>query len=318
MSILILGDEMKIRLGYACISETLTKVTSSSNYTYTAYQKEKNNLKLDQIIISNFLDLEKILTYNIKNNIHFYRLSSNIIPLATKKEVDFDYLEPYQIYYKRIGALINNHHLRVDFHISEYCVLNSVNQEVVENSIEILKYHYQLLEAFEIKNKVLIMHIGSNAFGKKNSLARFIHNFKSLPKYLQECIVIENDDKTFTIEDCLNLSKQLKIPVCFDYHHFKCNESSLSYEKIIQSWKTTPKMHFSSPKSKLKKEFRSHHDYINSDDFIIFLNEIKHLNCDIDIMIEAKKKDEALFRLVRELKYKTNYQFIDETTLIIK
>ena len=31
-------------------------------------------------------------------------------------------------------------------------------------------------------------------------------------------------------------------------------------------------------------------------------------------MIEAKMKDEALFRLVRELKYKTNYKFIDETT----
>lgn len=309
---------MKIRLGYACISETLTNVTTSSNYTYTAYQKEKDNLKLDQIIISNLLALEKILTYNIKNNIHFYRLSSNIIPLATKKEVNFDYLKPYQNYYKRIGTLINDHHLRVDFHISEYCVLNSTKQEVVENSMEILKYHYQLLEALEIKDKVLIMHIGSNVFGKKNSLSRFIHNFKTLPQYLQDCIVIENDDKTFTIEDCLYLSNELKIPVCFDYHHFKCNESSIDYRKIIESWQTTPKMHFSSPKSQIKKEFRSHHDYIYSDDFIEFLNEIKYLNCDIDIMIEAKKKDEALFRLVRELKYKTNYQFIDETTFIIK
>ena len=34
-------------------------------------------------------------------------------------------------------------------------------------------------------------------------------------------------------------------------------------------------------------------------------------------MIEAKKKDEALFKLVRELKYLTNYQFIDETSFIV-
>ena len=67
---------MKIRLGYACICETLPGITSSSNYTYTSYLKENDPLKLDQIIISNFLDLEKILIYNIKNNIHFYRLSS--------------------------------------------------------------------------------------------------------------------------------------------------------------------------------------------------------------------------------------------------
>lgn len=308
---------MKIRLGYACICETLPGITSSSNYTYTSYLKENDPLKLDQIIISNFLDLEKILIYNIKNNIHFYRLSSNIIPLATKREVEFDYVEKYQKYYHKIGNLIQQSGMRVDFHISEYCVLNSVNQEVVENSIEILKYHYRLLENFRIQNKVFILHIGSNAFGKKNSLSRFIHNFKKLPKYLQDCLVIENDDKVFTIEDCLYLSDVLQVPICFDYHHFKCNESFLDYTKIIKSWKNTPKMHFSSPKNKTKKEYRSHHDYIDSDVFIQFLNEIKDLDCDVDIMIEAKKKDEALFRLVRELKYKTDYQFIDDTTFII-
>ena len=35
-------------------------------------------------------------------------------------------------------------------------------------------------------------------------------------------------------------------------------------------------------------------------------------------MIEAKKKDEALFRLVRQLKYLTNYEFIDETSFNVK
>ena len=35
-------------------------------------------------------------------------------------------------------------------------------------------------------------------------------------------------------------------------------------------------------------------------------------------MIEAKAKDDALFRLVRELKYKTNYKFIDETSFEIQ
>ena len=52
---------MLIRLGYACISETLDNVTSSSTYTYTNFMKEKNYDKLDRIIVSNFLDLEKII-----------------------------------------------------------------------------------------------------------------------------------------------------------------------------------------------------------------------------------------------------------------
>ena len=48
----------------------------------------------------------------------------------------------------------------------------------------------------------------------------------------------------------------------------------------------------------------------------IFYLEKKY-NKNIDIMIEAKKKDEAMFRLIRELKYKTDYKFVDETTFIV-
>ncbi len=309
---------MLIRLGYACISETLDNVTSSSTYTYTNFMKEKDYDKLDRIIVSNFLDLEKIINYNIKNNIHFYRLSSGIIPLATKNDVLFDYINKYQYFYKKIGNLVKTNNMRVDFHPSEYCVLNSTRSEVVQNSIDILEYHYRLLEQFGIDDKVLVLHVGSNQFGKKQSISRFINNFRKLPKYLQNVIAIENDDKIFNVEDCLEISSKINVPVVFDYHHFLCNKSSLDYEKIISTWNKRVKMHFSSPKNKTKKEFRSHHDYIDPDSFIEFLDSIKDLKCDIDIMIEAKKKDEAMFRLIRNLKYKTDYEFIDDTSFILK
>ncbi len=309
---------MILKLGYACISDTLN-ITTSSTYTYTEYLKNSDLNKLDSIIKSNLSNLEEILKYNIKNNIHFYRLSSKLIPLATKKEVDFDYIKKYKDYYKRISKLIKDNDIRVDFHPDQFCVLNSINEETVENSIEILNYHYRILDALGIENKVLILHIGSNVFGKEKSLKRFINNFKKLPKYLQDSIVIENDDKVFTIEDCLFINKELNIPIVLDYHHFKCNHEDDNLEnylqKIFLSWKgKTPKMHFSSPKNYTKKEIRSHHNYIDSDDFISFIELIKKYNYDIDIMIEAKKKDVALFNLVRMIKYKTNYEFIDETS----
>jgi UV DNA damage endonuclease len=75
-----------------------------------------------------------------------------------------------------------------------------------------------------------------------------------------------------------------------------------------------PKIHFSSPKDKKNK--RSHNDYINVDDFIDFLEKIKFTNKDFDVMIEAKKKDDALFRLIRELKYKTDYK-IEKNTIFL-
>lgn len=312
---------MIIHLGYVSISKTLD-ITPSKTLTYTEFNKNKDYNKLDNIIKQNLNNLEKIIDYNIKNNIHFYRLTSKLIPLASHKEINFDYIEKHKEYYKKIGNKIKKHNLRIDLHPDQFCILNSTKKEIIENSINILKYHYNILKALDIKNKVIILHIGSSVFGKDKSIQRFINNFNKLPDYLKKCIVIENDDKIYNINDCLNLCEKLNIPMVLDYHHHICNNNNLNIDKyfnrIFNTWKDlTPKIHFSSPKNNTKKDFRSHHDYINIQDFISFLEKIKTLNKDIDIMLECKAKDEALFRLARLLKYH-NYEFIDESTIKLK
>ena len=306
---------MKIRLGYACITNCLDS-TSSSPYTYGEYLKYGDMEKLDRVIVSNLKSLEEIIYYNIKNNIHFYRMSSKIIPLATKSDVKFDYINKYKSYYDKIGKMISDYDMRVDFHPDQFCVLNSVKSDVVSASIDIFKYHYSLLEAFGIKNKILVLHVGSNSFGKDNSIRRFINNFNKLPKYLKECIAIENDDKVFNVNDVLKISKVTSIPVVLDYHHHLCNKSDFSFVDIFNSWgNRRVKMHFSSPKN--KRDYRSHNEYINGDDFINFIEILKKYDRDIDIMLEAKGKDDSLFRLVRYIKYKTDYEFIDDTTFLV-
>ena len=311
---------MIIRLGYVSISKTLD-LTCSKTITYTNFKKENNLNKIDEIIIENLNNLEKIIDYNIKNNIHFYRLTSKLIPLATKEDVIFDYILKYKKQYQKIGEKINNNKMRVDVHPDQFCVLNSTKKEVLENTFQILEYHYKILEVLGIKNKIIILHIGSSVLGKKNSIKRFINNFYKLPIYIQKCIAVENDDKIYNIEDCLKLCHKLNIPFVLDYHHHLCNNEGQNIDNYIKdifnTWNIIPKIHFSSPKNKTKKDIRSHHDYININDFINFLNKIKHLNIDLDIMLEAKEKDEALFKLVRLLKY-YDYKFIDDTTFFIE
>lgn len=310
---------MNIKLGYVSLSKALD-VTPSSTITYTNFQKENYPVdKLIDITKSNLNALKEITLYNIKNNIHFYRLTSKLVPLATHDKVNFDYIEPLLQEYKEISKLINDNKIRIDTHPDQYAVLNSMDKKIVKNTFEILEYHYKILKALNIKNPIILLHIGSSACGKKASITRFINNFNKLPDYIKKCIAVENDDKVYNIVDTLELCKKLNIPMVLDYHHYICNNDGEKIENyiedIISTWKElNPKFHFSSPKSKLKKEFRSHHDYINSDEFIKFLNILKPYNKTFYIMLEAKGKDDALFRLVRELKYKTNYKFIDETT----
>lgn len=314
---------MKVRLGYVALSKTINNLTTSSTITYTNY-KEKNYTvdKLLEITKNNLDNLNELLIYNIKNNIHFYRLTSKLVPLATHNDVNFDYITPLREIYVKIGDLINKNNIRIDTHPDQFAVLNSTDKKIVKNTYEILEYHYKILDALNIKEKIIILHVGSSVLGKKTSISRFINNFNKLPNHIKNCIALENDDKIYNIIDVLEICKKLNIPMVLDYHHFICNNNGEKLEdyikNIMDTWKTLdPKFHFSSPKSKLKKEFRSHHDYIDVDEFIKFINILKPYNKDIDIMLEAKNKDDALFRLVRQLKYKTNYKFIDETTFIV-
>ena len=83
---------MIIRLGYVAINLTLD-LTTSKTITYTNYFKLKNDdkiIKIDSIIKENLHNLKQIMLYNFKNNIHFYRLSPNIIPLTTHPNININ------------------------------------------------------------------------------------------------------------------------------------------------------------------------------------------------------------------------------------
>jgi UV DNA damage endonuclease len=314
---------MKIRLGYVAIALTLNKVTSSSLMTYSYYKKlnvDFANNKLDKIIVSNLEDLEKIILYNIRNNIHFYRLSSQIIPLATHESVDFEYIKRYDNYFKKISKLINDSNMRVDTHPDQFCVLNSENNLVVQNSINILRFHKELMQSMNIKVPIAVIHIGSKAGGKKEAINRFKSVFNTLDSSIKSMITIENDDKVYNIRNVLKLCNELNVPMTLDFHHYLCNNNDEKIEdyieKICNTWNNglNPKIHFSSSKGRYKQDKRTHNDYIDSDKFIGFIEKIKFINRDIDIMLEAKMKDVALFNLIREIKYKTEYKMIDDTT----
>ena len=311
---------MKIRLGYACISNALDE-TSSSLLTYSQFKKLEDIKKgvgynkLNEVIISNFKSLENILQYNIRNDIYFYRLSSNIIPLLTHPDVEID-LNKYKRYFSNIGKIIKENNIRVDMHVDPYYVLNSVSDNVVKSTINICKIYHNMFKLMKIKSN-LIFHVGGKTISKEEGIKRFLNNFKLLDKEIQDMIMIENDDKIYNIIDCINISKEINCKICLDYHHYKCNndkENISNYlEYIFNTFDGIPKVHFSSPKS--KKEYRAHHDFIDIKEFVKFLDMINACDRDIDIMIEAKMKDDALFRLIRQLKY-LGYK-LSETTIYL-
>ena len=321
---------MKVRIGYVAISNVLgKKVTSSSTVTFSNYSKiqnkEKKLEKLKVVALSNLKALEEILKYNIENNIHFYRITSALIPLVTHPEVgDWGHRKIFKKDFEYIGKIIKGSKMRVDTHPDEFNVINSINPKVVENTQNNLIRQVEWFEDMNLNEKEgkMVIHAGGATGGKEEALKRFINNFDKLPENIKSRLIIENDDKTYTAKEVLDLCKIIKVPMVLDVHHHNCNNDNENLEDMIDDVFNTwidedlpPKLHFSSPKEHEKD--RRHAEFIDANAFVNFLELVKKINRDFDIMLECKEKDVALFKLVKDIKeIKPDYKWLDETTLI--
>ncbi|MFC4408947.1 UV DNA damage repair endonuclease UvsE [Chungangia koreensis] len=318
-----------VRLGYVAMSMELKNASPSQTMTFTQFQKIKDReaaiRKLEQISLSNLEHTLRLLKHNVFKEIHFYRLSSRLIPLANHEELpDWNYIKPLSEKLIEIGAYARKHNIRVDFHPDHFVVMNSPKTEVVKNSLKTLRLHYLLLKGMKIDpTHRCVLHVGGNYNETEKSLEQFVDNWMDVPRAIQKMIMLENDDTSFTVDDTLYLCEKLEIPLVFDYHHHLAHHYYEKWEdkwdRIVATWKDSPlpiKMHISSPKS--EKEFRHHSDYVDVDMFFRYLKEIKGTVPEIHCMIEAKKKDEALFKLMEEIKHREDVEMIDGSSFYLK
>ena len=169
----------------------------------------------------------------------------------------------------------------------------------------------------------MVIHVGGATNGKEAGIERFITNFNTFPEEIKSKLIIENDDKTYTAKETLYLCNELKLPMVLDIHHHNCNNNGEDIYSLIpdifSTWKNEklpPKLHFSSPRDGEKD--RKHSDFINANDFVSFLEKVKVFDIDIDVMLECKEKDFALFKLTEDIKaLKSEYSWIDETTFVV-
>ena len=318
-----------VRLGYVAMSMELQNASPSKTMTFSQFQKIRDReaaiRKLERIASANLHNTLRLLRHNVASDIHFYRLTSRLIPLANHEELlDWNYMKPLKENLKEIGDFAKKHKIRIDFHPDHFVLINSNKKHILKNSIRTLKLHYLLLKGMGIDSTHrCVMHVGGNYKDTELSLERFVDNWMKVPRSIQKMIMLENDDTSFTLEDTLYLCEKLDIPLVFDYHHHLAHHRNMEWqvhwERVVQTWKYSPlpiKMHISSPKS--EKEFRHHADFIDPHMFFDFLQEIKGSVAQMYCMIEAKRKDEALFQLMEEVKKRDDIEIIDGSSFYIK
>ncbi len=318
-----------VRLGYVAMSVQLQNASPSQTMTFAQFQRIQNReaaiSKLERISISNLENCLRLLKHNVWSEVEFFRLSSKLIPLANHPEIsDWNYMNALKPVILEIRQFLERNPMRVDFHPDHFVVLNSTNKDILKHSLETLQMHKKLLKGMGIlpKNRC-VLHVGGAYNDKEKALEQFIHNWGLVPHSIQEMIMLENDDTTFSVQDALYLCEKLNIPLIFDLHHHQANHEKPDWteywSRIVATWeqeKLPLKMHISSPKS--SKDFRAHADYINAEEFYQFLQSISGTIPQIDCMIEAKQKDAALFQLMKDLKTYERIEIVNGSTFIVK
>lgn len=207
----------------------------------------------------------------------------------------------------QIGAKSRLYNQRLTFHPGQYNVVGTPNKKSFEQTVLDLKYHADVLELIDAgKDSVMVVH-GGGIYGDKDAtIKRWCEHYMLLPENVRARLVLENCEKCFSIEDCLKVSEAVNIPVVFDTHHYSCycqmhpEEKFMSaaeyIPRILASWKRRgikPKFHVSEQGS---GRVGHHSDYIH--EIPDYLREIPDkYGVEIDIMIEAKMKEQAILRL---------------------
>jgi UV DNA damage endonuclease len=316
---------MIIRLGYVAMSAVVKNASPSKTMTVTSFSKlldqEAAIRKLERLGAENLHNTLRLLRHNRAHDIMVFRFSSRFIPLIGHEMLgDWDPIPTLSAEFEELGAYAKQAGMRVSFHPDHFTVLSTPKDDVLQKSIQDLERHNAMLNAMGLGMEAMCnIHVGGSYGDKKKAAKRFIQNFSTLRPEIQKRITLENDDKTFNALETLEIAETVGVPMVLDVHHHAVNnegeDAAELWLRIQQTWtnELPPKIHVSSPKS--ETDPRSHADYVEVGPLLTFLRAIAPITPKLDIMIEAKMKDEALFRLMEDFKRQEGIVILDQASI---
>jgi UV DNA damage endonuclease len=250
--------------------------------------------------------LSKILQYNVQKGFYFFRISSDLIPFASHPVCTFDWSGYFRGQFREIGEFIKKHNIRIAMHPDQFVIINALKEDVVERSLRELEYHLTVLDKMALDSTAKIqIHLGGVYGDKQSAMDRFIATYNSLSKSLKSRLVIENDDRSYSLEDCLSVHQKIGIPIIFDVFHHQCLNNGETLRRGLElsasTWKEAdgiPMVDFSSQQRGQRPG--SHAKTLNKEMFKKFLRETRGL--DFDLMLEIKDKETSALKALKILK----------------
>ncbi len=258
-----------------------------------------------ELALANCKDLIKILQWNERRNIRFFRISSDLFPWSSEYRLSDlpDYEEICGVL-QDTGDYIEDHGHRITSHPGPFNKLTSPSERVVINTIKDLETHGEVFDMLGLSrtpfNKLNI-HVGAHYNDKPMAVDNFCRNFERLSPAVQSRLTVENDDKASlysTRELCEDVYSRIGIPVVHDlHHHLFCtggltNEEALSM--AVKTWgNIKPVVHYSQSRPDEQNDPKIRPN-AHSDSYWTPVDTYNH---SVDVMLECKHKEIGLFKM---------------------
>ncbi|KFY26818.1 hypothetical protein V493_03870 [Pseudogymnoascus sp. VKM F-4281 (FW-2241)] len=269
---------------------------------------------VEEIGLANARDIIRMLRWNEKYGIRFMRLSSDMFPFASHEVYGYK-LAPFAAgVLAEAGRMATKLGHRLTTHPGQYTQLGSPRQVVIDNAVRDLVYHDEMLSLLKLpeqqdRDAVMVLHLGGTFGDKTATIQRFKTNYEALPSSVKRRLVLENDDVGWSVHDLLPVCEELNIPLVLDFHHHNIifdasqvregtNDIVPLYPRIKATWdrkQIRQKMHYSEPRPEAvtARQRRQHNPRPSG---------LPPCPDNMDLMIEAKDKEQAVFGLMRTFK----------------
>ncbi|MBD2721526.1 UV DNA damage repair endonuclease UvsE [Hymenobacter armeniacus] len=291
-----------MKIGYPCVNEAMD-CSAANTFRLASYSEER----LVAAVTVNLACLRRMLEWNVAQGLLFFRMGSGIVPFGSHEINTFPWQTHFAADFRAIGDYIKAHDLRVSFHPDQFVVLNSPSAGIVQRSIQELVYQGSMLDLMGLDGTAkLQIHVGGLYGERELAIQRFAQVHATLPAAVKARVVVENDDRLYSLRDCLYLHELTGVPILFDNFHHECLNHGEPMPEALRlaaaTWHPTadgvPMMDYSS--QALGERKGKHTDDLVDDLFRGFLADLHGL--DFDMMLEIKNKEASALRAVAILR----------------
>ena len=292
-----------MKIGYPCVNETLP-CSAAGTFRLASYSAER----LVPTVAANLACLQQILEWNVAHGLLFFRMGSGIVPFGSHEINTFPWQTHFKNEFRAIGDYVRQHGLRISFHPDQFVVLNSPDPAIVQRSVAELVYQGSMLDLMELDSTAKLQIHAGGAYGDKGTaLARWVDTFHTLvPEAVKARLVVENDDRLYSLRECLSLHDETGVPILFDNFHHECLNYGEPMHQALRlaaaTWHPTRDgvlmMDYSSQAPGERKG--KHTDTLVPELFESFLADLAGL--DVDMMLEIKDKEASAVRAIQLLR----------------